>query len=68
MHICFIVQNSQLNLLLDNVCIESLSIDLTRPVLDASARSVALLAERIEEIKQTDAEKLKREYSRLVEG
>lgn len=33
----------------DNVCIDSLSVDLTRPMLDAGARSVSLLAERIEE-------------------
>lgn len=33
----------------DNVCIESLSIDITRPILDSGARSIGLLAERIEE-------------------
>ena len=33
----------------DNVCIESLSIDLTRPMLEAAARSVGKLGERIEE-------------------
>ncbi|KAI8370506.1 uncharacterized protein BYT42DRAFT_623362 [Radiomyces spectabilis] len=53
---------------IDNVCIESLSLDLTRPILDSSTRSVNLLAERIEEIKQTDAQKLKNEYNKLVEG
>jgi DNA excision repair protein ERCC-2 len=35
--------------LLDNVCIDSLSIDLTRPILDASARSIGILAEKIQE-------------------
>jgi DNA excision repair protein ERCC-2 len=34
---------------LDNVCIESLSIDLTRPMLDSAARSVTKLGEKIEE-------------------
>jgi DNA excision repair protein ERCC-2 len=34
---------------IDNVCIESLSIDLTRPMLDASARSITVLSEKIEE-------------------
>ena len=34
---------------LDNVCIESLSIDLTRPMLDSAARSVGKLAEKIDE-------------------
>lgn len=33
----------------DNVCIESLSVDLTRPMLDSAARSVAKLGEKIEE-------------------
>jgi len=33
----------------DNVCIESLSIDLTRPMLDAAVRSVTKLGEKIEE-------------------
>lgn len=34
---------------IDNVCIESLSIDLTRPMLDSAARSVTALTEKIEE-------------------
>ena len=37
------------NNLLDNVCIESLSIDLTRPMLESASRSVAKLSEKIEE-------------------
>lgn len=53
---------------IDNVCIESLSIDITRPMLDASARSVNSLAEKISEIKKTDSQKLQNEYSKLVEG
>jgi len=35
--------------LVDNVCIESLSIDLTRPMMDAAGRSVIKLADKIEE-------------------
>ncbi|KAG1894495.1 uncharacterized protein F5891DRAFT_1255187 [Suillus fuscotomentosus] len=53
---------------IDNVCIESLSIDLTRPMLDSAARSVVKLGEKIDEIKKTDAAKLQDEYARLVEG
>jgi len=34
---------------IDNVCIESLSIDLTRPMLDSAARSVGRLGDKIEE-------------------
>ncbi|CUA69172.1 DNA excision repair protein ERCC-2 [Rhizoctonia solani] len=53
---------------IDNVCIESLSIDLTRPMLEAAARSVTRLGEKIDEIKATDASRLQEEYERLVEG
>lgn len=52
----------------DNVCIESLSIDLTRPMLDSAARSVNKLSDKIAEIKETDAKKLEDEYAKLVEG
>ena len=37
----------------DNVCIESLSIDLTRPMLDSAARSVGKLNDKIEELRQS---------------
>ncbi|KAI8647509.1 hypothetical protein BD408DRAFT_408059 [Parasitella parasitica] len=63
---CIVVFDEAHNI--DNVCIESLSIDLTRPMLDASARSVGILADKIEEIKKTDAQRLKNEYTKLVEG
>ncbi|KAJ8489675.1 hypothetical protein ONZ45_g13473 [Pleurotus djamor] len=53
---------------IDNVCIESLSIDITRPMLDSAGRSVVKLGEKIEEFKTTDAAKLQDEYARLVEG
>lgn len=33
----------------DNVCIESLSIDLTRPMLDSATRSIGKLTDKIEE-------------------
>ncbi|TBU32464.1 DNA repair helicase [Dichomitus squalens] len=53
---------------IDNVCIESLSIDLTRPMLDSAARSVVKLGDKIDEIKKTDASRLQDEYAKLVEG
>lgn len=34
---------------IDNVCIESLSIDLTRPMLESAARSVNKIGDKIEE-------------------
>ena len=40
---------TQVLIIPDNVCIESLSIDLTRPMLDAAGRSVDKLADKIEE-------------------
>jgi DNA excision repair protein ERCC-2 len=33
----------------DNVCIESLSIDLTRPMLESAARSVNKIGDKVEE-------------------
>ncbi|KAI9159256.1 TFIIH/NER complex ATP-dependent 5'-3' DNA helicase subunit [Blastocladiella emersonii ATCC 22665] len=53
---------------IDNVCIESMSVDITRRVLDSSSACIAQLSDRIQHIKQTDAEKLRNEYDRLVEG
>lgn len=70
-------------LMVDNVCIESLSVDLTRPMLESAARSVNKIGDKIEEfvgpfaffllaltnrIKRTDAEKLQNEYEKLVSG
>jgi DNA excision repair protein ERCC-2 len=53
---------------IDNVCIESLSVDLNRRSLDAASRSVQKLADRIKEIRERDADRLREEYLRLVEG
>ncbi|KAJ3086145.1 DNA-dependent ATPase of the nucleotide excision repair factor 4 complex, partial [Quaeritorhiza haematococci] len=56
------------NLIIYNVCTESLSVDLFRPTLDASARSIQALGRKIDELKAANSEKLQEEYSRLVEG
>ncbi|TIA91592.1 hypothetical protein E3P99_01006 [Wallemia hederae] len=53
---------------IDNVCIESLSIDLTRPMLESASRSVDRLSDKISEVKESDAQRLQDEYSKLVEG
>ncbi|KAF9159289.1 DNA-dependent ATPase of the nucleotide excision repair factor 4 complex [Actinomortierella ambigua] len=53
---------------IDNVCIDSLSIDIMRPTLEASSKSINKLSEKIEEMKQSGSEKLKEEYNRLVQG
>ncbi|EPZ33822.1 DNA repair helicase [Rozella allomycis CSF55] len=63
---CIVVFDEAHNI--DNVCIESMSVDLTKQNVEASAKSISKLAQRIEEIKERDADKLKNEYKKLVEG
>lgn len=46
---CLYTLNMLLKFSADNVCIESLSIDLTRPMLDSASRSIVKLGERIDE-------------------
>ncbi|KAK9471702.1 uncharacterized protein V1510DRAFT_419386 [Dipodascopsis tothii] len=53
---------------IDNVCIESLSIDLTEGSLQRASRGVANLGRQIDQMKETDSEKLQNEYQKLVEG
>lgn len=53
---------------IDNVCIESLSIDLNKSILDNAGRAIENLEVKIQEIKRTDASKLQNEYQRLVRG
>lgn len=53
---------------IDNVAIESLSIDLSKRSLTAAARSVQRLIERVADLKRRDAARLQDEYTRLVEG
>lgn len=53
---------------IDNVCIESLSIDITEDSLRRAARGAASLGRAVDDIKRTDAKKLQDEYSKLVEG
>lgn len=63
---CIVVFDEAHNI--DNVCIESLSIDITKPNLDASAKSIAKLRDVIEDIKKKDSQRLRDEYDKLVEG
>eukprot|EP00043_Microstomoeca_roanoka_P005591 m.56764 g.56764 ORF g.56764 m.56764 type:complete len:776 (+) comp13031_c0_seq3:84-2411(+) len=53
---------------IDNVCIESMSVNIHQRHLRRSERSVAKLSEKIQEIKEKDASKLRDEYRKLVEG
>uniref|UniRef100_A0A671RPH9 General transcription and DNA repair factor IIH helicase subunit XPD n=1 Tax=Sinocyclocheilus anshuiensis TaxID=1608454 RepID=A0A671RPH9_9TELE len=52
---------------IDNVCIDSMSVNITRRTLDRCQTNVETLQNTISRIKETDAAKL-REYRRLVEG
>ncbi|KAH8726391.1 hypothetical protein GQ44DRAFT_613571 [Phaeosphaeriaceae sp. PMI808] len=63
---CIVVFDEAHNI--DNVCIESLSIDLTEDSLRKATKGVNNLDKKITEMKTTDAEKLQNEYAKLVEG
>lgn len=53
---------------IDNVCIESLSLDLTNDVLRRASKGATTLEERIDEVRKVDAAKLQDEYDKLVKG
>lgn len=53
---------------IDNVCIESLSIDLDKRSLEAASRSLENLSRKLADIRAKDAARLEEEYLRLVEG
>lgn len=53
---------------IDNVCIESLSLDLTNDVLKRATKGANALENRIEEVRRIDAQKLQDEYDKLVQG
>jgi DNA excision repair protein ERCC-2 len=63
---CIVVFDEAHNI--DNVCIESLSIDIFDETLKKASRGVTSLEKKIENMKKTDAEKLQNEYQKLVEG
>ncbi|VDP86374.1 unnamed protein product [Echinostoma caproni] len=52
----------------NNVCIESMSCVLTRRSLERATTSLNTLTERVKEVKSHNADQLKEEYRRLVEG
>ena len=53
---------------IDNVCIEALSVTLDRRALEASARAIRTLENKVKEMKSSDATRLNSEYSALVSG
>lgn len=63
---CIVVFDEAHNI--DNVCIESLSTDITDDSLRKATRGAQNLENKIAEMKDSDADKLKNEYAKLVEG
>ena len=63
---CIVVFDEAHNI--DNVCIESLSIDLTEDSLRKATRGASSLERKIEEMKVNDEQKLQDEYQKLVQG
>jgi DNA excision repair protein ERCC-2 len=63
---CIVVFDEAHNI--DNVCIESLSTDITDESLRKATRGAQNLENKISEMKDTDADKLRAEYDSLVAG
>ncbi|KAG7004821.1 general transcription and DNA repair factor IIH helicase subunit XPD [Physcia stellaris] len=63
---CIVVFDEAHNI--DNVCIESLSIDLNDDILRKATRGADNLERKINEMRDSDADKLQNEYAKLVEG
>ncbi|TGO24122.1 hypothetical protein BPAE_0111g00030 [Botrytis paeoniae] len=63
---CIVVFDEAHNI--DNVCIESLSTDITDDSLRRATRGAMNLESRISDLRNSDSEKLKDEYAKLVEG
>jgi DNA excision repair protein ERCC-2 len=63
---CIVVFDEAHNI--DNVCIESLSTDITEGSLRKAARGAQNLERRINEMRETDQQQLQDEYEKLVEG
>ncbi|CAI4212461.1 unnamed protein product [Parascedosporium putredinis] len=63
---CIVVFDEAHNI--DNVCIESLSTDITEDSLRKATRGARNLERKVAELKETDQEKLRTEYEKLVQG
>ncbi|XP_045297902.1 general transcription and DNA repair factor IIH helicase subunit XPD isoform X2 [Leopardus geoffroyi] len=53
---------------IDNVCIDSMSVNITRRTLDRCQGNLETLQKTVLRIKETDEQRLRDEYRRLVEG
>ncbi|CDO93345.1 unnamed protein product [Kluyveromyces dobzhanskii CBS 2104] len=53
---------------IDNVCIESLSLDLTKDLLKKATKGANSLDRKVDEMQKVDSQKLQDEYDKLVRG
>jgi len=53
---------------IDNVCIESMSVNINRRTLDRCHSNIESLSQTIQILKDNDKQRLKEEYERLVQG
>jgi len=53
---------------IDNVCIESMSVKITRRTIDKCTQNIDDLSKQIKKIKEVDENRLKNEYQRMVDG
>ncbi|GFR75762.1 TFIIH basal transcription factor complex helicase XPD subunit-like [Elysia marginata] len=53
---------------IDNVCVESMSVKITRRTIDKCNQNIEDLSKQIRSIKEVDENRLKNEYRRMVEG
>lgn len=53
---------------IDNTCIDSMSVKITRKLIDRCLTSVGLLETEVQNLKQADSQRLQSEYEKLVEG
>lgn len=53
---------------IDNVCIDSMGVTITRRTVDRCHSSLSALSAAIQKVKQSDAQRLQDEYRRLLDG
>ncbi|XP_063223266.1 general transcription and DNA repair factor IIH helicase subunit XPD [Bacillus rossius redtenbacheri] len=53
---------------IDNVCIDSMSVKINRRTIEKSSANLQVLEKTVSEMKEDDANKLREEYQRLVDG
>lgn len=63
---CVVVFDEAHNI--DNVCIEALSVNIRQQTVDGATRNLNKISQTIQKFKATDANRLRQEYNRLVEG